>query len=107
MDDRLFRKVINLLFFLGMVYLVSAYIYEKGHPVTAGIVAVILLIVSIATVFIDSKYSGLDLLLPSWNTLATDSLMLLVSIPYICLADAVDYFFLPMMVLLFVGLWFI
>lgn len=103
MDDRLFRKVINLLFFLGLDYLISAYIYETGHPVTAGIVAAILLIVSIATVFIDRKYSGLDLLLPSWNTLATDSLMILCSIPFICLADAVDHFFLPMMVLLFVG----
>ena len=105
MDDKLFRKVISLLFFLGGDYLISAYIYVSGHPVMAGIVAAIILFFSITTVFIDRKYSDLDHLLPSWNTLATDSLMILVSIPFIiCAADAEEYvFFLPMMVLLFVG----
>ena len=101
MDDKLLQKIIGLLFSLGFDYLVSAYIYVAGHPVAAGIVAVILLLESIRSVFF-GKMSGL--ILP-WLTGATDCLMIVIGLSYICLADQGERYwvFLPMMVLLLVG----
>lgn len=100
MDDKLFKKVVDLLFLLGGAYMFSMFLYVAGHPVAAGILAVILVLYSIHSVFL-GRFSGLNL---PWVTLATDCLMIVISIFYICSADQEgDFFFLPLMVLLFVG----
>lgn len=101
MDSRLLKKAIDLLYFLAFDYLASAFVYDGGHPVAAGIVAAVLVIGSVFSVFADKKFSVPDF--PE-STLALDVLFMVLAVLYIFMADAErDYLFLPVMVLGFAG----
>jgi len=96
------KKVTELLSFMSCDYLLAAFIYTKGHPVAAGIVATVLLTISVFSVFKDHPFSGLSL--PD-GTLMTDAVFMVLAILYICAAgmEQNQGVFLPFMVLGFVG----
>lgn len=100
MDYKLLDKVKTLLFFLSGNYVVFACIYAKGHPVLAGIVAVLLLFISLAFVLFDRDYfPGLDLPDDICN-LAFDTLIFVIAILYFCFDDEeTGVPFMPMIIL--------
>ena len=104
MDYKLLDKLKALLFFLSGNYLVFAGIYAKGHPVVAGIVAILLLFISLAFVIFDRDYfPGLDLP-DDICTLGVDILIIVLAILYFCFDDEEPgVTFMPIMILLVGG----
>lgn len=101
-DSGILKKVTALFYFLACDYLLASFIYEKGHPVAAGIAAVFLIVISVIMVFKDRQFP--DLLEES--TLAFDGAMMILAILYICSPSAEtkrDGQFLPLMALGFVA----
>ena len=100
MDYKLLDKLKALLFFLSGNYLVFAGIYAKGHPVVAGIVAILLLFISLAFVIFDRDYfPGLDLPDDICN-LAVDTLLIVIAILYFCFdEEETGVTFMPIIIL--------
>lgn len=102
-DSGILKKVTDLLYFLAFDYLLASFIYEKGHPVAAGIAAVFLMAISVITVFRDRQFP--DMAFPE-STLAFDGTLMILAILYICSPSAEtkrDGQFLPIMALGFVA----
>jgi len=98
MNDKLIKKLSTFLLALSFIYLLCAFIYVKGQPVVAGLVALALIVIAAAFTFRDSKY-----VVPGLNdsTLLLDVLLLIFCVSIVFLEH--KPIFIPMVALALVA----
>ncbi len=100
MNYKLAEQLKNLCWSLALTCLFSAYLFEKGHPIAAFILATVLTLLTVTLLLIEHKLMNIDL--PE-ASLGTDIMAITGALVCGCLYESKDFWFIFMITLFLVG----